>query len=307
MTKVLVGPISAPFVPQGLNIFESNPGVGGTDLRDLQLAQLLCERGFEVRLIWSGEDIVSDFNGIPTLSLEKFAQLDEGALVITRTSTLRFLAKLAHAAHTWVAVSHHPHDPAVRRIRTDGASWVVNVGEYQYWSNWRSRKINLFVPGFCPKPLSRELEIINQTYAATRRHTVGHLSSLHPSKGFISVARSWKRVVKANLHPESKLQVVGGIELYGQTATDPEIPVSPPLAAKIRRALGESGLSKTNFVGVQSGGASNFHQSWAVAVQNPKGLGESDPLSFHELLALGVPIISGGCSAHTISCVRSQS
>ena len=288
---VFIGPVDSTDSPVSHDFFAFNPGLGGTDYRDYQMAQLLTSAGIPVKIV-SRRKIESPGFSFPSTTLSDINdQISSDDVIICRSSALQELSQCLSREIKIVVVSHHPHDSALSLARTwSSVVSVVNVGEYQFWSNWRSRQKNILIHGFCPAPVSaKELN-----HLSTGK--IGHISSLHPSKGFLQVARGFSRF--SMKHPDHgvRLEVVGSLSLYGQEGLDPEIPTTKAHALEIRNTLRVSQVAYANtyFLGLQGRGLSAILSQWDAAVMNPLGLGESDPLSFHEVLAAGVPIVSGG-------------
>lgn len=287
--QVFIGPLDVAMLPTNHDFLISNPGLGGSDLRDLQLAQELECAGFDVVRFGGAEAGPEDPEVTWVASIEALKLCNSADIVITRSSALPLVTKLVGHAKI-IVVSHHPHDSKLRYARNPAVRAVVNVGTYQFWSNWRTRGKNHFIRGYCPPPSHDPLLALKE-----KRNAFGHLSSLHPSKGFLTVAKAWALYVRRNPEKPKTLDVVGGLSLYGLSNLDAEIPTAPSYANKIRKALKNSEPPRTvNFHGVQLNGGQRFFSSWFAAILNPWGVGESDPLSFHECLANGVPVVSGG-------------
>jgi glycosyltransferase involved in cell wall biosynthesis len=169
------------------------------------------------------------------------------------------------------------------RLKTCKA--VVNVGEYQLWSNKTQRIPSIWLPGFTfPNGGSQ-----SSLTPHTTDKILGYISSLHPSKGFHLLASKWASIEK--VLPELTLEVIGGLNLYQTTKVDPEIPTSPTYAKEIRTKFGGQVPANVKFLGLIPNPVGHVIQRWSISIMNPSGIGESDPVVVRDCLAEGVPII----------------
>ena len=194
-----------------------------------------------------------------------------------------------------IAISHHPFDGEIRSLPGRTAA-IANVGSYQLKTNelQASRKglTQYWLPVFYPPAVSNPPEIIlNESF------TVGHLSSLHPSKGFHEALKGWMMFARKALSP-SKLEVIGGMSLYGTKETHELLPVGREYGDRLIQIMGGNVHPSVKFLGLISGDVSTEIRKWTVAVLNPKAIGESENVSMKDCWRQGVPVISGNYFGH---------
>jgi glycosyltransferase involved in cell wall biosynthesis len=262
-----------------------NPGIGGTEFQAILTAIVLAKAGLKVDLICIGGEARSDCFRTINLNGTRTVKYD---IQISPLSAISNPALETLVSKHKVAVSHHPHDlTRSKRRLLQGWDLLVSVGEYQYWSNWLSPIPHIWIPGFAKAPFENTLSESIQEFV------VGHISSLHPSKGFHVLAQAWPRV--ARRAEDVRLEVVGGLRLYGEPNEnlDTEIPTTHRYSGKIKRILGGQVPGEVEFLGVLNGSQlADKMQTWAVAVLNPLGTGEADPGVVRDCWSLGIPVIS---------------
>jgi hypothetical protein len=283
MVSVAVGPI---LTTKNLDFFRfttENPGIGGTEFQMILIAQELGRAGFQVDLVSLGGNVSS--NDFQCVSLERALEKTYN-VQITSIGASSLTQNYVFSANARLIMSHHPHD--MTRAHRDIVSRfhvLISVGEYQYWSNYKAPVTHIWMPGFSRialNPVSRK---------KSEDFVVGHISSLHPSKGFLVLAKAWKRV--SDSIPNARLEVIGGIEQYNLTSNDYQIPAEVQYANKIRRAFGGEVPSNVSFLGVLPGPELDSRVSgWDVSVLNPTGTGEADPGVIKDCWRQGVPVIS---------------
>lgn len=283
MISLAIGPIQ---LSRDISIAEfpaPNPGIGGTEFQTIWLAHELAKAGYKVSLFCDGGKVSSKYLKSEHADLDTQRHFDIQILPLSQAN---------HAANTFISpqkkivMSHHPHDLSKNHMRfVRECDVLISVGKYQYWSNSKSPIAHFWLPGLCRAP-------VNQTRPSSLYgFTVGHISSLHPSKGFHVLAKAWAGIT-AKI-PNARLEVIGGLHLYGEEFIDAEIPTSPRYADKIRKAFGGVVPSNVIFHGVLSGEAlDHVAQSWHLAVLNPIGTGEADPGVVRDVWRLGVPVVS---------------
>lgn len=280
-TRVAVGPIGVPNTqvlsfPPG-----ENPGFGGSEFHSIELACSLVESGHEVTLVLSSGHL-----DIPELAVVPIEEADWQSfhVLIVTTGAIKFLPKQALSIPS-IVISHHPHDFHISSIADlDLSAVLVNVGEYQTWSNKPKDVPSVWLPGF-----ARGIEKNTSSSPAHNPRTVGHISSLHPSKGFHLVARAWMSV--AQRAPFLRLRVLGGISLYGVKDLHQDIPTTEAYARKILSIWGGQVPQSVVFLGKVHGDIRGEVSSWCFAIINPAGIGESDPVVVKDCLRAGVPVI----------------
>lgn len=285
--QVLIGPIDLPSDFRISSEESHNPGMGGSEFHSILLA-LELSKSFSTVLWVRGGSLVCD--GLETLS--ELNPKDSFKIQISFTGhahvSVPGLPRL-------IAISHHPFDGEIRNLPGRTAA-IANVGSYQLKTNelQASRKglTQYWLPVFYPPAVSNPPEIIlNEPF------TVGHLSSLHPSKGFHEALKGWMMFARKALSP-SKLEVIGGMSLYGTKETHELLPVGREYGDRLIQIMGGNVHPSVKFLGLISGDVSTEIRKWTVAVLNPKAIGESENVSMKDCWRQGVPVISGNYFGH---------
>lgn len=304
---VAIGPVVLPRRLRLESSRENNPGIGGSEFHSLQLAILAAENGQSVCLIVENNsfDCPQDLNIEVVFKDEISSEICSRiwistAAAIVQPSNVSFGPNIRAEAR--VLVSHHPHDGYLKKaLRTHGKNYfhtIVNVGRYQYFSNFSSREINIWLPTFTADRKRKSDSSVN---SKDSRPFAVHSSSLHPSKGFSVVAKAW-RIYKLREESRLELRVFGSQALYSgnddvgqhESSYQPK-QIAPYLTGwfsnleesnpRIMKSIKFYGLVK-NDIGKAISGAS-------FAIQNPMGFAEADPMVVQDCFSLGVPVIGG--------------
>jgi len=276
--KILIGPLSLP----ELVIMEAgsleNPGIGGSELHSLVLASTLSQK--HAVTIWVEHGRL-DMQGVEVVSLPE--DLEVFDLQIAYTSKVD---NVMLQACPLIAISHHPFDAHIEKLPKRTRA-VVNVGAYQLRTNQRyADKVSvpqIWLPIFFAEPKSEELN-------RTGEFSVGHLSSLHPSKGFHDVLAGWMKYV--NRGGTGTLQVIGGQSLYGLSESHRALPTSKAYGERLLKLMDGEVHPSVQFLG-RVRGVGQHVAKWHVAVLNPKGFGESVNISLADCWREGTPVIAG--------------
>lgn len=290
--KICIGPVQLIDCVLFANITKENPGVGGSEHYFLYLAHRLSllRREFSVTVLYNGTPPSLEGHDNPLLNFAPVAEvssLQQWDVAILGTAFLAKEANLRTLPKRIIAVSHHPHDGHLGELLGKKKPFaVVNLGRYQYLSNSR-RGVNHFrIPSFF---LGGETP--SQDFAIRNPKLVGHISSMHPSKGFHVIARQWRTVLRRN--KGAKLEVLGGASLYGHHENHPLLPTTYAYGEKLVNILGGDLQNGTvTFLGRVPGSIDSIVNRWSAALINPKGIGEADPATLRDLIRLGVPVVS---------------
>jgi hypothetical protein len=290
---VVLGPIQLPERPIHVRVGGPNPGIGGTENTTIQLALRLAEETtLSIELVIAGGPIVMPSQSAPVVTqvraLEEFTPRP-GDVLIAPVSTLLKVHPDQFGGARIVAWSRHPHDRGLRAVvRRHHAAAVVSNSRYSYWSNSGITRSHFFLRN--PLAPTALLEQVNEL--RHRPHLrLGHVSSLHPAKGFPYIARQWHRIQK--VAPGTSLEVVGGLSLYGKAESHPSLPVQSQHGKDIIAAFGGSIPREVRFLGVVTEGLDDIIRGWDAAILNPTGVSEADPASVKDCLRNGVPVIGG--------------
>jgi glycosyltransferase involved in cell wall biosynthesis len=290
---VVLGPILLPERPVHVRVGGPNPGIGGTENTAIQLALRLAEETtLSIELVIIGGPIVVDSHS--ALAVTQARTFDEFSprpddVLIAPVSTLLKVHSGRYGEAKIVAWSHHPHDSGLRAVsRLHHPAAVVSNSRYSYWSNNGITRAHFFFRN----PLA-PTAVLEQVKDLRHQSPVrlGHVSSLHPAKGFLHIARQWHRIRK--VAPGASLEIAGGLSLYGEAESHPSLPVQYQHGEDIMTAFGGSIPPEVRFLGVVSDGLDDIIQGWDAAILNPTGVSETDPASVKDCLRNGVPVVGG--------------
>lgn len=292
-TSVVVGPVNVPRPGVAVESESSNPGLGGAEFEAIQLAFALeRSRRLESVSLWMPLNKVelgpSRISQIPSTN---GAPSDGRTVLITSCSELLKLPRSLTRGLKIIAWSHHPHDETIRKVAKEhNIAAVVSVGQYAYHSNqtWAPRSHVMLRNLISPLGIAPEGSFTARSELGN--FTIGHISSLHPSKGFSAISRAWPKIHKE--FPEARLEVIGGRSLYGDTENHPLIPMDYSQGEAVLRNLGES-ISTVHFLGRIDDGVDKVMARWRLGLLNPSGKSEADPASFKDMARAGVPVLAG--------------
>jgi hypothetical protein len=279
--KILVGPLDiAGQISVDLQN-PINPGIGGSEYHSIVLASLLSKTHDVTLWVVSGELEAAGIRIVSTL------ESDEGfGLQISLSSRANYPTPKPFPL---IAISHHPFDSHILELPNRTLA-VANVGDYQLKSNHRFAKAiripQIWLPVFLRNPKTNSL-----AKAEGVAFTVGHVSSLHPSKGFHDVLTAWMGYLA--IGGKGTLEVLGGQSLYGLEESHPVLPVSKHYGEKLLAIMGGRVHETVKFLGRVPGDIASRIASWDLAVLNPKGFGESESVSMKDCWRESVPVIAG--------------
>lgn len=259
----------------------SNPGIGGSEAYLVHLGMRLFEAGLDVCIVIVGCGDIKVPVKIPVVRAESWLP---GTSVIINSGTLGELLSIGVSSERLIVVSHHPFDQNLRILKRkfkNSAVEIVNLGKFQHESNQFVEVPSMRIPGLWPA-------IEDISHSPHSPAIIGHIGSLHPSKGFSDVLKILKK-----LPPQSfdRLEVVGGSALYGGSL-DALFDPNSRHGRKIRRLLSHVNLSgKVDFLGLVPD-PNEFSSRWSLALLNPKGIGEADSQTLKELHARRVPVFA---------------
>ncbi len=275
-----------------------NPGIGGSEFHSLQLAKLFAESGHRVRIFVEGNRPTWD----PKLeknivALSEFDPTNLNLLVTPVGSVEGVIERISDTPFPVALVSHHPHDRrlgAVRK-RLGRNCTTVNVGRYQYFSNLRySGSSSVWLPAFTPKGGEvPEVPIGRIQSGKPQALLAGHVSSLHPTKGFHVLLAGFLKAGRTD--SGMLLDVYGGSGLYHH-ASENQVGAfdSTPYSRKISRILkGENASTRVRFHGIVDGDLLSIIKKWDIALLNPVGIAEADPIVVQDCLRATVPVVAG--------------
>ena len=285
---------------------EQNPGIGGTQHVTVLLASRLAKAkpNWDIYLVnYSSINILNESQNLKQISfesLEQFCQLlcspkeiNSRAIItalLLEACNLAQLRLISNQVFCWL---HHPFHFKHKLRKADFLAYI-NLGAYQHSSNCRfyPRCIviqNIFSGANEPK-LDNHVDR-NPQFPLR----LVHLGALVPDKGFLHIARQWKKLKK--LYPNAQLNIIGSASTYNSWETVHDlIPAKPSYAYKILKYIPESDISEGRciFHGNLGLEKNAIIESSHLALQNPTGIRESFPAANLECMALGTPVIASG-------------
>jgi len=252
----------------------ANPGVGGSEYYSILLARHMATE-FEHLLFFDSESqTYFDSNGSTGVHDSDPANVTWfiNAMLPSERAPIRPGEKV-------VVFSHHPFDSNLRpwQVRHP-LSNQVSLGTFQFYSNGGNRRGHFQIRSFFPE--------VDLDLPHSASGVVGHVSSLHPSKGFHRVLKIFYELKK--IRPTLKLEVLGGPNLYSATGISAND--SSPYLDDVRSYILSHGLQDAvSFLGVEANVAERI-KGWDAVIQNPFGVGEADPMILKEAWAVGRPV-----------------
>lgn len=292
-TSVVVGPLSLPRPKAHVRFGSPNPGLGGSHFTAIQLALALeRSRKFKSVSLWVPLHGV-DLGGAEICQIKSSDEIpaEQHTVLIASCSELLKLSNSLPPAVKIIAVSHHPHDESIRKATKEHRiQVVVSVGQYAYWSNraWSPRHHVMLRDLISPQEIAANKNL--ELRPNLENFVVGHISSLHPSKGFEAISKAWPAIHEE--FPEARLEVVGGRSLYGDAENHPLLPMDWAQGEAVLHNLGES-ASSVRFLGRLEMGVDDVMANWSLGILNPSGESEADPASFKDMARAGVPALAG--------------
>jgi len=279
--KILIGPINLPGKISVDAQKPNNPGIGGSEYHSIVLASILSTRNEVTLWINSGNLVIAGIRIVSTLDSDE----DFGLQISFSSHANEHVPK----PFPLVAISHHPFDSHILELPNRTLA-IANVGDYQLKSNSRfAKKVGIpqiWLPVFLRNPqteLRRESDGIG--------FTVGHVSSLHPSKGLHDVVSAWMRYLA--IGGQGTLEILGGQSLYGLQESHSYLPVSKHYGERLLAIMGGSVPDTVKFLGRVPGDIASRIASWDLAILNPKGFGESESVSMKDCWRESVPVVAG--------------
>jgi glycosyltransferase involved in cell wall biosynthesis len=258
----------------------NNLGLGGSEHYLLKLAQLASKNEIPT-LIYGSDNFDSGLEGVAGIS--STSELPEHFVTIVNSGSLSSFKRASWPDSRLIVLSHHPHDGHLRSWQEMSGVTIVNLGKYQWLSNGPASNVRL-IPGFSPDAISSKRHLPKEGPLV-----VGHVSSLHPSKGFHDVLKIWTRLARSS--NRFRFEVVGGPALYSAHAGEASSSQSRYLS-RLTKMVKKGGLeSKIRFHGVLRDHRT-VSDAWHAATQNPRGIAEADPVSLKEFFAAGIPVFA---------------
>ena len=285
---------------------EQNPGIGGTQHVTVLLASRLAKAkpNWTIYLVnYSPIHISNKSQNLKQISfesLQKFCnflsnpqETDSRAIItalLLESCELTQLKLFSDKVFCWL---HHPFH-FKHKLKKASFLGYINQGTYQHASNSRFYPRCIVIQNIFAGINNPKLDngiAFNPNFPLR----LVHLGALVPDKGFLHIARQWKKLKK--LYPNAKLNIIGSASTYNSWETVHDlIPAKPSYAYKILKYIPESDISEGRciFHGNLGLEKNAIIESSHLALQNPTGIRESFPAANLECMALGTPVIASG-------------
>lgn len=293
-------------------IFDSNPGIGGTEHVMLLVASMLnrmkCKYG--VTLFMSEPmDGLQDIRFECVDGIEEAIQRAEsnGIGVLTFKYIPEHTQKRALECHSdklklvaWVHLFPNRRDLDYY-YENSNIKRIVYVGREQrdLYIDHPSMAKSCFIYNTLNTGLKLKRQVGEHPYAE-RKHVVTYVGSLHVEKGFHLLAQVWKRVLQEV--PDAELFVIGSGRVYNRNtkmghyglAEDYYEPMFMPYLTNDKGDI----LPSVHFMGNMGKEKTEILLQTKVGVPNPQGLSETFCISAVEMQLCGIVVVAGQCPGY---------
>lgn len=294
--SVVIGPLNLREDLGKLEPGMTNPGIGGTEFQLLSLAlALVSYNEFDIEIVCTNDIPLGLDSKITATKLTDVDCFRPNTILISPVSTFSKI-KMEHLLNCKVILSsHHPHYKLKRKIQNRLPIKLIRVvGAYSYLTDL-NKTPTAYIPNFFLSKESLNQHISNKSYK-----TAGNISSYHPSKGTHHVIGMFNLLCKQI--NGLKFELVGSSALYANSTELPVARFKLRLAAPynvridrlVRRLQSSDKDCEIKEFGLQSDNLPKIVLGWSFALINPLGIGESDPASIKDCLAVNVPVFSTG-------------
>ena len=285
---------------------EQNPGIGGTQHVTVLLASRLAKAKpkWTIYLVnYSTINILNESENLKQISFESIQKFfhflsnlqepDSRAIItalLLESCELTQLKLISDKVFCWL---HHPFYFKHKLRKADFLAYI-NLAAYQHSSNCRFYPRCIAIQNIFLSAKKPNLDNCIDTGQDFPLRLV-HLGALVPDKGFLHIARQWKRLKKT--YPNAQLDIIGSTTTYNSREDVHQlIPASPRYANKILKHIPESDITEgqCRFHGNLGLEKNAIIESSHLALQNPTGIRESFPAANLECMALGTPVVASG-------------
>jgi hypothetical protein len=287
--RLFIGPLDLKKDLRAWSGTPPNPGIGGTEFQLISLARelALMDSDLDITLLLlGGSSDLGSISGVNVANFRSSMTFDHTMIVVCPASMSRNLEAAQFKGGQLVISSHHPHDFEARKAtRRLPVACVRSVGAYSFFALGDLKSSSVYIPNLF---LS---EMRSSPMQKSSIPTVGNISSWHPSKGVHHVFGVFAKLSMTS--QPAKFELVGGLGLYDPSAPPSRTNRAQRLMLRAERQIANSDKTLIQH-GVSSTGVVKLVEDWNAAVLNPLGIGESDPASFKDCLAQGIPVFSLG-------------
>lgn len=286
-------------------ITEGNPGLGGSEYLIILVPTLLSMRYNDIDVTlytnYQGElpkelhsipcDTIHDFASQCSLNKEDYCVVSYTSVqneIIKTFSNLKFVI-WCHNFVSWKNLDFYANQNNIVRIITVGREQLDLYRDHPAFN--KSDYIYNTIPTDSLRLWMKEIKSLG-----ARKNGVVYIGSLIECKGFLHIAKAWKKVLK--VVPDASLYVIGRGNLYNENAKlGPFKLAEEKFENKFIPFLSDENglLSSVKFLGVLGKEKFDVIKECKVGVPNPGGLTETFGLTAIEMQAMG-------CIVTTIKC-----
>lgn len=280
-----------------------NPGIGGTQFLLFSLPFYLNEyfpSEFEFLLLAeSTKNLKTEFQTVEVSDLSDAAEKAKDAacdMIIFRPNsdkeTIAFLKKIEALKLPSIAWMHNSNRLILNNLSSNKFVLRCVCLSYDQYETLRDH------------PLIKKTAIIYNAVdpvcfpekSSEKEKNVVFIGSLTFAKGFHTIARMWKKIIK--IHPDAKLIVIGSGKLYDRASTSGELNIAEQEYENLfRKFISDEKnqiLDSVRFLGVMGQGKYEIMSKAAVGIVTNPLLRETFCLSAVEFQLCGTPAVSRG-------------
>ena len=287
------------------NIHQSNPGLGGSEYLSILVPTLLTLRCNDLDVT-----LYSNYRGkLPSVlktiycrNFDEYASMclknNEAYCVVNYTSVdnkvitaypkVQFII-WCHNFVSWKNLNFYSKQKNVVRLIAVGREQLDLYRDHPAFDK------SDFIYNAVPTDYLNEISK-NNIECSKRENGVVYVGSLVECKGFLHLAKAWKKVIK--LVPDANLYIIGGGNLYDEKAKLGKYGYAEENFEKsfMKYLTDEKGiLPSVHFMGIMGDEKFDIIKRCKVGVPNPGGITETFGLTAVEMQAMG-------CKVTTIKC-----
>ncbi len=278
---------------------KGNPGVGGTQYSLLLIAYFLTK----MRPAWSLSIFTPDAkakfpDGVEVVVsnsfeevLQKSEKMGNDFLVMKTETQAKDLELIRNHTQKIIFCSHNFIFSDVCKFICENDNILANVfvGKQQY-----DRYIDHDVIDKSEYIFNMSLSQHSNIEAVKEPYSVVYMGSIVPDKGFLELAKLWKKILKSV--PKAKLKVIGTGKLYSRDAKLGEHGIADAsYEKKFWPHISDSGgklLDSVEFLGLLGEEKLDVFRKCIVGVVNPSARTETFNFSAVEMQSVGLPIVT---------------
>ncbi|GAA0077119.1 hypothetical protein UT300005_14970 [Clostridium sp. CTA-5] len=284
------------------NIYNGNPGIGGTEYMFFLLTYYLSKK-IEIILLTSKlQKLPYNINNIQVENIYgaiAYCKKHFIDIFIIRTiNDMKIYSEIARNKVKTVLWSHNfiTNSKILKEIYANKyirANVFVSKEQLLYYIDDNIYKKSLYIYNLFDTDRYKE----NIVEAEAKNKIVTYIGSLTKEKGFHIIAKQWKKIIKDI--PEAELHVIGGGNLYDRNAKLGSLKLTSEKYEKmfIKYITDKDNklLPSVVFHGILGEEKKYIIKQTKVGISNPSGKTETFGLTALEFQASGVPVVTKKC------------